>query len=156
MLIIALVTVAVCLACVLLMFHNSRVVLSLDTVRHTSWLGRTRTIPMNSIGIVLFADRFAVNFSLENSQLFVFDENHKRLFRMRGEFWNRHDMLTVCSALATRGVNREILSQPVKPKQVRASYRDAVGFPEAHPFLFILIILGGIVAAGAALVLAFG
>lgn len=123
-----------------LMFLNTRVAIAEGGVLYTGWWGRRRSIRMTAVGTVVRADKFAVNWSLENCQLFVLDHGGRRLFRMRGEFWERKDQVAVSSALNAAGVTRVILHEPVKPSEVRARYPRTVGFWEAHPYWFSLIV----------------
>ncbi|KQV06171.1 hypothetical protein [Leifsonia sp. Root112D2] len=83
----------------LIAFFDTLIKVGPRSVTERGFFGRVRTVESAEVGTVILLDLYESNALDTNPQLFVCDENGKRMLRMRGQFWSRESMETVIDAL---------------------------------------------------------
>lgn len=105
-------------------------------------------VPLERIAAVHLVPTFVGNSHEVVTQLLVRDAEGRRLYRMRGSYWNRDDLERVADALP---VPARVESEPMTRREFYAAYPGAAFWFENRPWL-----VAGLVAAAAVVVFGIG
>lgn len=126
-------------------FRFRRVYVKVDDERITdqSFLKRT-VIPRRDVADILIAQTYRDSSADTVPQLLALDKAGRRLFRLRGYFWTRDDMLAIAKAI---GVRPRIDPEPLTRREFYESYPGSAYWYEGRPWLKTAGIVVALVAA---------
>ena len=87
-------------------------------------------------------------------QLILTRSDGSKLLRLRGQTWEVEQFTVLADDLIAHGVVNDAILQPITTAQLRVRYPRIIGWWEAHPIAFGLILGLGIVALIVVIVIA--
>lgn len=101
-------------------------------------------VPLASIAQVDLIETYVGQTPEPVTQLLVRDAEGRRLFRMRGNFWNPGDLMAIAAALP---VKASITSEPIGVTEFFQTYPGSAYWFEHRPILRVVVFAVGLVAA---------
>jgi hypothetical protein len=126
---------------VLLYFRRSRVEFGGGHYRVVDLLGRIRSFAATEIGtLVTVISLNSGSTAPPAPQLILTRPDGSKLLRLRGQTWDVEQFAVLADDLIAHGVVNDAIVAPITTGQLRLSYPKVVGWWEAHPIAFGLIV----------------
>jgi hypothetical protein len=140
---------------VLLYFRRTRVVFGEGRYTVTNLFGRvTRFTPADVGTLVTVVSLNSGTSAPAAPQLILTHPDGSKLLRLRGQTWEVEQFTTLANDLIARGVVNDAILEPVTTGVLRLRYPRVIGWWEAHPIAFGLIVGIGLVALAMIIVIA--
>lgn len=105
------------------------------------------TVPLERVRSVLLVPTYVGQAPEAVTQLLIRDSRGRRLFRMRGNFWNPADLRAVADSLPVRVV---VIDEPMPLSEFFSAYPGSAYWFEDKPGLRVVLI-GGLIAVALAI-----
>jgi hypothetical protein len=128
----------------------ARIRLTSEHLQYRWLVGVTRTIPLDTILIVMFAPVIIDAREKTYGRIAVIGRDSRVKLRVRVRYWDDEDLDLLIDALGSRV---RTISGPIDHHDFVRDYPSMSLWPERHPYSFLAIVLGALVAAVAAFVL---
>ncbi len=140
---------------VLLYFRYSKVEYGEGTYRVTNSIGSVRRFDASEVSrVVTVASLNSGSTAPPAPQLILTRPEGTKLLRLSGRTWDITQFTELATDLITHGVVNDAILEPITTAQLRARYPRVVGWWEAHPIAFGLILGVGILALAGIVVVA--
>ena len=140
---------------VLLYFRRARVEFGGGRYRVVDLLGRIRSFTTTEIGtLVTVISLNSGSTAPPAPQLILTRPDGSRLLRLRGQTWEVEQFAALADDLIAHGVVNDAIVDPITTGQLRLRYPRVVGWWEAHPIAFGLIVGLGVLFLAIVVVIA--
>ena len=140
---------------VLLYFRRARVEFGGGRYRVVDLLGRIRSFTATEIGtLVMVISLNSGSTAPPAPQLILTRPDGSRLLRLRGQTWEVEQFAALADGLIAHGVVNDAIVDPITTGQLRLRYPRVVGWWEAHPIAFGLIVGLGVLFLAIVVVIA--
>jgi len=140
---------------VLLYFRRARVEFGGGRYRVVDLLGRIRSFTATEIGtLVTVISLNSGSTAPPAPQLILTRPDGSRLLRLRGQTWEVEQFAALADDLIAHGVVNDAIVDPITTGQLRLRYPRVVGWWEAHPIAFGLIVGLGVLFLAIVVVIA--
>lgn len=132
---------------VLLYFRYTKVEFGEGTYRVTNPLGSVRSFAAPEVSTVVSVVSLNSGSTAPAApQLILTRPDGTKLLRLSGRTWDTTQFTELATDLIARGVVNDAILEPITTGQLRARYPRVIGWWEAHPIAFGLILGVGILA----------
>ena len=140
---------------VLLYFRRARVEFGGGRYRVVDLLGRIRSFTATEIGtLVMVISLNSGSTAPPAPQLILTRPDGSKLLRLRGQTWEVEQFAALADDLIAHGVVNDAIVDPITTGQLRLRYPRVVGWWEAHPIAFGLIVGLGVLFLAIVVVIA--
>jgi hypothetical protein len=140
---------------VMLYFRRVRVVFGDGRYRVADLFGRIRTFVAAEVGtLVTVISLNSGSTAPPAPQLILTRPDGSTLLRLRGQTWEVEQFAALADDLISRGVVNDAIVDPITTARLRLRYPQVIGWWEAHPIAFGLILGLGIVFLAIVIVIA--
>jgi hypothetical protein len=156
LLVVFVVAIAATFGGVLLYFRNTKIEFGGGQYRVTNMVGSARGFAASDAAtLVTIVSLISASTAPPSPQLLLTRPDGSKLLRLRGQTWEVAQFTELANDLIAHGVVNDALLEPITTAQLRARYPRLIGWWEAHPFAFGLIVGLGIVVVIAVVVAVF-
>jgi hypothetical protein len=149
------IAIGVTLGGVLLYFARARVEFGGGNYRAFDLLGRVTRFTVADIGtLVTVVSLNSGSTTPPAPQLIITRPDGSKLLRLRGRTWEVEQFTVLAHDLIANGAVNDAILEPITTAQLRLRYPRVVGWWEAHPIAFGLIVGIGLVALAMIIVIA--
>ena len=140
---------------VMLYFRRARVEFGGGQYRVANMFGRFTSFTAAEVGtLVTVVSLNSGSTAPPSAQLILTRRDGSTLLRLRGQTWEVEQFATLADDLITRGVLNDAITESITTAQLRLRYPKVIGWWEAHPIAFGLIVGFGVVVLAFVVVLA--
>ena len=142
---LVIVVIALSFGGVVLYFRNARVEYGDGSYAVHSMFG-TRTVfqAAQAASVVTVTTLVTVGVQAPAPQLIVVAADGTKILRLRGQTWEVDQFAELANDLIAHGVANDAIREPITPIQLQQRYPGVVGWTEAHPIAFSLLLGLGI------------
>jgi hypothetical protein len=131
---------------VLLYFRRARVEFGGGLYRVADLFGRIRSFTAGDVGtLVTVISLNSGSIAPPSPQLILTRPDGSKLLRLRGQTWEVAQFAVLADDLIAHGVALNAVTEPITTAQLRLRYPRVIGWWEAHPIAFGLILGFGVV-----------
>lgn len=139
------VTLALVFCGVLLYFRNTRVVYADGSYTIANLLGVRRSFTAAQAKVLVTVTSLRVfGATIMSPQLLVVGDSGAKILRLRGQTWDVEQFTELANDLIAHGVTNDAIREPITAGALRDRYPRAVGWYEAHPIAWALLLAFGI------------
>ena len=147
LLVVFVVAIAATFGGVLLYFRNTKIEFGGGQYRVTNMVRSARSFRASDAAtLVTIVSLISGSTAPPSPQLLLTRPDGSKLLRLRGQTWEVAQFTELANDLIAHGVVNDALLEPITTVQLRARYPRLIGWWEAHPIAFALIVGLGIVA----------